>query len=174
MNNLPSKGLCTIITSIISEDLQGILERENACITIGRIECKKNGNLFNVPTKKMFLNKMIEQVSNNQLPGIGGNIHVWITLSDGTIIDPTIDITLNNKIPIVFDVDNIVCGSPQKIYKRYKYKYIPYIVTSYTATDTYIYKRLDKIEKFEYASNNIINNINLLNNNKIEEGKYFS
>lgn len=174
MHYLPPKGLCTIITSIITEDLQGLLERENACITIGKIKCKENGNLFNVPNKKMVLNRMIEQVLSNQPPGIGGNIHVWITLSDGTIIDPTIDITLDNKNPITFNSNNIICGSPKEIYKKHGYKYIPYLVTSYTFTDTATYKKLDKIEKLDYARNNIINNINLLNNNKIEDGKYFS
>lgn len=169
IDNLPFKGLCTIMTTILIKDLQGLLERETACITIGKIECKKNGNLFNVSNKKKFLNKIKKQLLDDKILKLGGDIHAWITLCDGTIIDPTIDVTLDN-----IDANGVVCGSPEKIYKNHGYKYSPYMIIDYTSTDINVYRELDQIQKLEYARNNIIDIIELLDTNKNKEGIYFS
>lgn len=48
------------------------------------------------------------------------------------------------------------------------------MVKKYTFTDINIYKKLEQIQKIEYARKNIINNIEVLNANKNREGKYFS
>lgn len=135
-------GLCMPLSLYLLEIAAIISKCQYSFLTFGRITTTiDNHDIFNVGNKEFFL----ERYSNTETCS---NIHAWITLSDGTIIDPSIESRKN--------LSTLVIGSPEQL--SAKYEYSPYLIVSCIETTPlsnfdleYCYDRIKKI-KSNYKS----------------------
>jgi len=117
-----TKGLCAPLSSSLLDLCCFLSGAEYACLTIGKIEdTTTKQDIFAVGNKENFL----LQFPHHHIEKLGGNMHVWITLSDGTIIDPSIK-------------ERLIIGSPTNLENIYKYKYFPYIINEIVKNDSTI------------------------------------
>ena len=129
-------GLCIPLSICLLEVSPAITKQQYSFLTFGIIEDTITGkDIFLVGEKEDFL----KRYNPNEV--VGGNIHAWITLSDGTIIDPSINFNSN------ICVNSLIIGSPAEISKEYKYS--PYIIGSMIENfpDFFNETELDKIFK---------------------------
>lgn len=124
-------GLCIPSSRCLLEISAFTINQRFSYLTLGKIINNKTGNdIFNVKNKDYCLNLY------NNSNSIGGNIHGWITLEDGTVIDPSINHSNSQG-----KNNNVLIGSPCKLSESYEY--IPFIIQEIFDLDNY----KDKTEK---------------------------
>lgn len=123
LNLNTNKGLCSYLCNLNIEAFMILLEEEIAFLTVGKI-LVEDKNVFNIPEKEVVINKLISDSNEFKNVLMGGNLHLWITLGNGMIIDPSIKLSIN-------DINEVVIGSPSNICKNSNYKYLPYIVVDF-------------------------------------------
>lgn len=112
------KGLCGILSTLLLEASALVYRADYTFLTVGRI-LHKDKNIFNIPEKDNVLNKIIIDQNTFQKSLLGSNLHVWITLGNGIIIDPSILLTLNNT-------NKVIVGLANELNSTYTYE--PYLV----------------------------------------------
>jgi|TARA_R110002033_G_scaffold29007_4_gene65285 hypothetical protein len=150
------KGLCGFLSHSSIEAFSYLLEENISFLTVGKISLADNTNIFNVPEKEIVMNRFIEDIKTKRNLIMGSNLHIWITLCNGTIIDPSILLTLNSK-------QNVLIGSPQEIYNNNGYIYTPYFINDYKDISTII-------NSYQHYPQNLV--LENLINNKIQNMKY--
>jgi len=113
-------GLCTYLNRIGSKSFILSSRLDFGYITVGSVLFKSK-NVFNVPAKNEFLRKIKHEYLENQKVRLGGNIHVWLTLQNGQILDVSINHTLNGN-------KNIIIGRPDTLLRDHHLEYLPYFV----------------------------------------------
>ena len=113
-----SKGLCGMLSTLLFETSALIYKEDFIFLTVGKI-LYQDKNIFNIPNKNNVLNKIIKDQNTYKKSLLGGNLHVWITLGNGIIIDPSILLTLHNE-------NKVLIGLASELYTTYTYE--PYLV----------------------------------------------
>jgi len=119
--NEKTPGLCGFLTTLTLEVFCALLKQNIAYLTVGKIYNSISPNIFFTPDINTVINKMKEDQINKGGSFLGGNIHAWITLDNGLIIDPSISLTIEKK-------NEVVVGFPNDINNKYIYE--PYTVTN--------------------------------------------
>ncbi len=113
LKDLNEEGLCIPLSICLLSVSAFFMKQQYAFLTYGRIvRTYDSFDMFDVKSQKEFLEKYSEKKEQMK------NIHAWITLSGGTIIDPSINYSKKES--------NILIGSPEDLQKEYEY--YPYMV----------------------------------------------
>lgn len=123
LNLNTNKGLCSYLCNSNIEAFMILLEEEVAFLTVGKI-LVENENVFNIPEQETVMNKLVNDSKEFKNVLMGGNLHLWITLGNGMIIDPSIKLSIDNR-------NEVVIGTPSNIGKKFSYTYLPYIVVDF-------------------------------------------
>jgi len=113
------RGLCAMLSSLTLEGYAMLLNQDFAFLTVGKVLDENNNNIFNVPEKENVINDISKNQREFDNSLVGGNLHVWITLGNGMIIDPSITLT-------IYEENDVVIGFPKDISKKYIYE--PYML----------------------------------------------
>jgi len=141
LNSPISNGLCGFLSYLSIEVFSCILRERIAYLTIGRIK-KDEKNIFSVPDKDKVINRFLNDAKEYNTILMGSNIHVWITLGNGIIIDPSILLTLDNN-------KNILVGTPNEIYQTKGFVFEPYFINDFKDVSNIFHN-------FEYYNENDI------------------
>ncbi|RLA82871.1 MAG: hypothetical protein DRG78_05970 [Epsilonproteobacteria bacterium] len=137
-------GACSMLSTMLLEAFSILHNQDIAFLTVGRISNDESKNIFFTPDRETVIKKMKEDQQNYSKTLLGGNIHVWITLGNGMIIDPSISMTHHGK-------NKVVAGFPEDL--KDKYKYQPYLVVDFKDL-TLINKQY---ENKDYAAKQMMN-----------------
>ena len=142
-------GACGMLSSINLEAFAILLEENFSFLTIGKI-LHQNKNIFSVPEREIVISKMKQDQQQVSFSLLGSNIHAWITLGNGLIIDPSISMSLYSK-------NDVIIGFPNELANQYIYE--PYIVADF--------KDISEINKMYKNMKNIV--INKIISEKLDQ-----
>jgi len=121
-------GLCIPSSICLLEVVAVVTKQKYAFLTFGKIQMSETGkDVFNVQNKEKCKKILKSGV-------VGNDIHTWITLANGVIIDPSID----DSKPVI--------GSPYNLINKYKYS--PYVITDLADTTEYYNISHDELKKW--------------------------
>ena len=115
-----TKGLCSLLSNITLEAFSILCDEPISFITVGRIINSNGKNIFKVPEKNTVISIMKKDQQEKGVSSSGGNLHVWITLGNGLIIDPSILLTIANTKKVLY-------GFPNELISQFTYE--PYTVS---------------------------------------------
>ena len=119
---IAEKGLCSFICNMSFRAYAAASTSKVSFLTIGKV-LYNDKNIFNVPSKKESITKMVNDIKKLDNIQLGGKLHVWITFDDGRIMDPTILHSINNS-------KDIILNRPNKLFIENQLQYLPYIVVN--------------------------------------------
>lgn len=114
-------GLCSYLCSLGALAYNLASQINISFITVGKV-LYNDKNIFKVAKQDKVIEQLIEEHRNFQEIKLGAKLHVWITLDNGLILDPSINHTINNDTMALVE-------SPSDMQRKHNLVYKPYIVT---------------------------------------------